>query len=286
MQLYDIKYHLINIISVIIFSFSVATTISQFFRFSIAPIYTNTITKSKSYSERISVKNYEDYETILEKPFFKMADVSINTPDGEVSEVVVAEDLKDLKLLGTVSGSSSISRALIRKKREKESEIFKLWSDVYGYQLVRIDYTKIYLKKSNDVHILDMFEMKKIEGIKGKKSSRSSGVGKKINKNISRSELQQKVLNNIDNAMKGLRAGPYRVNGKIEGYKLFRVRPSNILYKLGARSGDIVKRVNGHPIDSIDKLYKMWQNLQGESNVIVDIERGGSLKTFDFNITE
>ena len=106
----------------------------------------------------------------------------------------------------------------------------------------------------------------------------------RYNKTLSRAEIKQKVFNNMDNALRGLRAGPYRVNGQVQGYRLIRVRPYNILYKFGARSGDIVKRVNGRAINSTKKLYSMWEALKTESRITVDIERGGRIVTFDFNI--
>jgi type II secretion system protein C len=196
-----------------------------------------------------------------------------------------ASDLGDLQLLGTISGPASIARILIKKKQEKDAQIFKLWDDVYGYKLVRIDNSKIFLKKDKTTEILDMYP--KEEKIQPTSSPAAGGTANSKNsQTISRSEIQQKVLNNIDNALEGLRAGPNTVNGKIEGYKLMRVSPNNILYKLGARSGDIARRINGHPIDSTEKLLGLWKSIQGDSKITVDLERGGQLLTFELNVTD
>lgn len=240
------------------------------------------IEKHKSFSDRTTHKSFDDYDAILVSNFFKLG---TEVEDLPITETVTPESLQDLTLLGTITGPSSIARALIKKKREKESQIFKLWNDVYGYQLVRIANSKVYLKMGDEVTNLDMFA-KDEKALGSGTASTVKGRNNKSSKTISRSEIQQKVFNNIDNALKGLRAGPYRVNGKIEGYKLFRVRPNNILYQLGARSGDVIKRINGHPLDSTDKLIKMWQNLQGETRLSVDLERRGKLQTFDFSVTE
>ena len=94
----------------------------------------------------------------------------------------------------------------------------------------------------------------------------------------------QKV-GNIDEAMKGLVVSHYRVNGKMVGYRLKKVRSSNILYKLGARSGDIVKRVNGHSINSTEKLMKLYKNINSETKIELDIERRGKPLRLDYNIT-
>ena len=41
----------------------------------------------------------------------------------------------------------------------------------------------------------------------------------------------------MDDLMQGIQAGPHRVNGQIEGFKIIRIRPYNILYDYGIRSG-------------------------------------------------
>lgn len=282
----NIKYHLTTTASVILFSYTLASAVNQVIRFSFAPDYTLT-TKTNRISEEQKVqKTFEDYKVILNTNFFQIGEEGSGSSD-DGTEAMAASDLQDLTLLGTISGPASIARALIRKKTEKESQIFKLWNDVYGYKLIRIDNAKTYLKKGEKIEILDMFakeqtpEAKVSAGIMDR-----SGEPAKQNQNISRSEMQQNVMNNIDNALNGLRAGPFREDGKITGYKLFRVAPNNIFYKLGARSGDVVKRVNGHPIDSTEKLMGLWQSIQGESKITVDIERGGKLQNYNFNVTD
>ncbi len=286
----DIKYHLTNTVAVILFSYTLATTVNQFFRFSMNPVESVSIKKTGKSSPDIKKTSFEDYSDVIlgENKIFIMAEEVNDSSSPDTSdEPAPSGNLKDLTLLGTISGPSSIARALIKKKKEKNPEVFKLWNEVYGFKLVRIDSSKVYLKTGEQVEILDMYAKdKKGKSDSKSKTSKSSKSASKDSQSISRSELQQKVFNNIDNALKGLRAGPYRVGGKIEGYKLFRVRPSNILYTYGARSGDIVKRVNGHPVNSTEKLMQMWGSLKEESKISVDIERGGQVKTFDFSITD
>lgn len=279
----NIRYHFINIIAVTCFSYILAVTINQFFRFNFVPTEIKT-SSYKSAQEIKTTKTFEDYKSILDSNFFKIASDKPQT-DGKENAVASA-NLQEILLLGTISGPSSIARALIRKKSDKESQIFKLWSDVFGYKLIRIDNSRVYLKAGDQIDILDMYP-KEEQPVDGKKATVTTSAGAvKSTQSISRSEIQQKVLNNIDNALQGVRAGPHRgPDGNIEGYKLFRVSPDNILYKLGARTGDIVKRINGHPIDSTEKLMGLWQSVQGESKISIDLERNGQLHSYDLNIT-
>ena len=280
----NIKYHIINTSAVVLFSFITALTVNQFIRLSISESYSASAPGERYTPLLQGKKSYDEYKAILDSNFFKIASEADNSANSG-NTYVQAGDLIDLQLLGTISGPAAIARALVKKKQEKDAQIFKLWSDVYGYKLVRIDNAKIYLKKDKSVEILDMYSKEENAQQTGSPSTAQS-KNSKTSQSISRSEIQQKVLNNIDNALQGLRAGPNRVNGNVDGYKLFRVSPNNILYRLGARSGDIAKRINGHPIDSTEKLLGLWQSIQGESKITVDIERGGKLQTFEFNVTD
>jgi general secretion pathway protein C len=272
----NIKYHLLNIGSVILFSYTSASTMSDLYKISFAPVNEPTGKKSIKAAAQVKPKSFDDFKVILNTNFFRIAKENPDMKSGPA-----LSNPTDIQLLGTITGPPAFARALIKKKTDKDPLIFKIGNEVYGYKLVRIDNSKTYLKAGKDTIILDMFA----EQDEKKLLNPPGGGQDKVKQSISRAEMQQMVLNDIDNALSGIKAGPYRVNNKIEGFKLFSVSPNNVLYKLGARSGDIVKRINGHPLDSTEKLYKLWQSVQGESKISIDLERGGKLVSHEFNIT-
>jgi len=282
--MHNLKYHLLNILAVILFSYTCAVTINQIIKFNISPDNSSGNIKNRKSYVNVQQKTLENYNNIIFKTaFFRVPDVS--SDQQLVASAQSVSSVDNLMLMGTITGSWNIARAMIKKKGEKNPEIFGLTkkiNNVYGYKLVSVFNSKVYLESNGQKSVLEMFEKKDMKS--GATSSKSGS--NKISKNISRAEIKQNVMNNIDKAMRGLRAGPYRVNGKIEGYRLITVRPYNILYKLGARSGDIAKRINGHKINSTEKLYNLWQSLKSESRISVDLERSGKIMTFDLNITE
>ena len=285
----NLKYHIINIITLILFSYTSATAINQIIKHNISPISASKSKKIKRHHRQVERrKSFDDYKVaIIDKGLFKIP--SIDTSTGESSSAPSA-NLTELTLLGTITGPWRIARAMIKKRGEKEAGIFALskinddiTSDVYGYKLSKIRDTVVFLESGSEKYELNLYEKKTLGG---DKSTSSKFSGNTVNKTLSRSELQQIASGKLDNATRGLRAGPYRLNGKIVGYRLIRVRPYNILYKMGARSGDIVKRVNGKALDSTEKLMQMWTSLKTESKITVDLERGGKVMTFDYSITD
>ncbi|HOJ27734.1 MAG TPA: hypothetical protein PL059_01530 [Spirochaetota bacterium] len=275
-----IHIQVINIISVILFSFITAQVINQSIKYFIKPADFKNYIHARYKPATTSLKSFNEYQSMLDSNFFKVATVDSS---GAAS---ISSEINELVVLGTISGPPGIARALIKKQSESSAQIYKIGMDVYGFKLVKIENAKVFLKKDGKVEIIDMFA-------KDKSSSSSSGPQlsqqsspNRIVKSISKSEIQQKVLNNLDNALNGVRAGPYRVGGKIEGFKLFSVAPFNILYSMGARSGDIVKRINGQPIDSTEKLMKMWETLKTDTRFVIELERSGQMITYDLNVSD
>jgi general secretion pathway protein C len=83
---------------------------------------------------------------------------------------------------------------------------------------------------------------------------------------------------------KDARFGPHLVDGKIEGYKLYQVARSHIFYSLGARGGDIIKRVNGMPLNDTEKMLEIWGSVKSATKITIDLERSGKILTYEFLI--
>ncbi len=275
----NIKYHIISLSAMILFSYISAATINGIIKHALV-VYPSEKSRMRA-ARNISDENVSiDINQLIDSGFFKTAVTSTADSSEDSSSAI-----NDFKLIGTVTGPPGIARALILKKGENQPDVFKLRHNVYGFILSEILTSKVLLKKNSETFTLNLFEKKEFASSPKSESVETSSGGV-VKKNISRAEMQQKVMNNIDNAMQGIQAGPHRVNGQIEGFKLIRIRPYNILYGYGIRSGDIIKRINGKKVDSTEKLFNMWQGMQSESKMVIDVERNGQIMTFEMNITD
>lgn len=283
MEMQNIKHHLINASSVILFSYITAITINQAVRNSLTYYPSEKNTRKLLVSTRDKTDEI-DINQIMESGFFPDYSVASAGGPGDTSEA--AADLGELKLLGTITGDDSVTMALIMKRGDKQAMIYKPWSKVGGYTITKISPTLIHLKRNEEKFILNLYEKKEITASDKSSDSGSSSSSGVIKKNVSRAEIQQRVMNNLDKAMEGIKGGPYKVNNQIEGFRLIRIQPSNILYEYGIRNGDIIKRINGKKIDSTEKVLTMWQGFKSESRLVIDVERNGQIITFDLNITD
>jgi type II secretion system protein C len=274
----------------IIFSLAAAMTITQTVKYSIDPGYTIESIRIKKTEQGPLTRDVDYYQTIVNSGFFKIATVGAGIDVGDGTNVSSASDLT---LMGTIaSDSSDIARALIQKKGESNPRVFALYTnksmgltnDVYGYILKQIKETKVILTRNGEKIVLDVFAKEDLSNPQG--NVIPPGGSQIISKTLSKAELQQKMSKNMDNALKNIAAKPYNINGVVSGYHMVRIPPSNLLYQLGIRSGDIIKRINSHPIDSTHKLLQLWDTLMNESKIKVDIERQNQIITLDFTITD
>jgi len=274
----------------VLFSLVTSMTISQTIKYSISPGLSIESFRMKKQAQVQTIRDFDHYQSIVTSGFFKVA---LSGAGSDVAEGMNLSSPSELSLLGTISSDSrDVGRALIQKKGDLNPQVYALYSnksiglsnDVYGYTLYKITATKAYLNRNGEKIVLDVFT--KNDGTTVPGVSLPPGGSQIISKTLRKSELQQKMSKNMDNALKGIAAKPNNINGVIAGYQMVRIPPYNILHELGIRSGDIIKRINNHPIDSTHKLLELWDSLMNESKIRVDIERQNQILTLDFTITD
>lgn len=94
-----------------------------------------------------------------------------------------------------------------------------------------------------------------------------------------------KSLANLNQIMTQARAVPNIVgNGKVEGFRVFAIRPDSVYQKLGLVNGDILLNVNGLDIDSINKALTVFESLKSEHNFEIKLNRGGQPRNFKYEV--
>lgn len=95
--------------------------------------------------------------------------------------------------------------------------------------------------------------------------------------------LIRKLLNN-PRAMKGMRFGPYMVDGKVRGFRLNYARQNSIATALGLKRGDVITSVNGMEATSADKLLEIYTKLRESTSLSISIERKGKPLTMSYRV--
>lgn len=71
------------------------------------------------------------------------------------------------------------------------------------------------------------------------------------------------------------------------GFLVREVQPGSVYEKLGVHVGDVIRSVNGQPVNNIEDVMKLYQELGGfdeTSQVTLDISRGGRTEQLQYDL--
>lgn len=94
----------------------------------------------------------------------------------------------------------------------------------------------------------------------------------------------ENALNNLSQLSTQARMVPAFEDGKPIGFKFFSIRPNSVFSKIGFENGDIITRINGYELNSPDKALELYQKLLTTKQFNVDLKRGNSKLTYDYNV--
>lgn len=71
------------------------------------------------------------------------------------------------------------------------------------------------------------------------------------------------------------------------GFLVREIQPGSVYEKLGMRPGDVIRSVNGQPINNMEEVMKLYQQLGGVNrvgNISIEVMRGGRTESLQYNI--
>jgi len=213
----------------------------------------------------------------------------------EGGETVVGDSplLRRYELNGVIVLPKNRSIALIRKAGSRDSTAYRIGDSIEQMEVVKIEQKAVHLSSGDKTVILPMYYRYMIKKAAREESPpvREQAVAgyegaRRVQKVLSRSDVENNVFSKANEILTQIAISPYMIDGQMEGLRLMRVPQGNIVYELGGRSGDLVKRVNGHELNQIDQMYKLWENIKDDSRITVDLERNKQIYSFDFDIRE
>lgn len=240
------------------------------------------------------ISGFRDELSILSSPLFSIAPAQPQSTAEEVPMVTESPLLKKYELNGVILIAKGKSIALIRRAGQRVSEIYRRGDRLDNAEIVKIEKYRVLLNDGRNTIVLPMYYryMSRTttgqgpEPVKEMESADKFSSAREIKKVLSRSEVETKVFQKVNEILTQIAISPYMKDGNMEGLRLVRVPKDNIVYELGGRSGDLVRRVNGHELNQVDQMYKLWENIKDDSFISVDLERNNQIFTYSFDIRE
>ncbi len=258
---------------------------------------------------------FAEYAPIVEGTLFAPAgvlDLLGTTAAVGKGDVPRSNTLQSISLVGTVVGASKDEGyGLFKELKSNKQDIFKVGDRVFNVgRLKYVDRMTVTIVQSGKSYKLHMPEVSKMEGgsAPGSRFARSRGpfgssmgsggsgfpIGGAGDRALARRVGEREwaidkralaeALSDTGNMLTQARILPYRVNGKTQGFRLSSVQRSGVFALIGLRSGDILLKVNDFAIDSPEKGIQLLSGLGGETNISLDILRGGKPTKLNYEI--
>ena len=232
--------------------------------------------------------------SILSSPLFSVPTAVAPQATGEQGPVLTESPLlRKFELNGVILLSGNRSIAIIRTAGQRSSGIYRKGDRLDNAEIVKIERDRVLLNDGRNTIVLPMYyrymaktESPSSEPREEKAASEPFPGAREIKKVLSRSDVETKVFQKVNEILTQIAISPYMKDGQMEGLRLVRIPRDNIVYELGGRSGDILRRVNGHEINQIDQMYKLWENIKDDSYISVDLERNNQVFTYSFDIRD
>ncbi|MDT8316694.1 MAG: type II secretion system protein GspC [bacterium] len=222
--------------------------------------------------------------TGVAKPALKEMDLETET----VEEINIPLSALNYILIGTVSGQASHAFAIIKIPAEEEQMLYRTGDMVGPAEIVRIERNRVILNNSGRQEMLEVaFDTASLEvtGKKRRGDSASKGI-RKVSANrfiLDRKEVDR-LSGDMSQFMTQVRIVPNIVRGKASGYKLMNVKKGSLVEGVGLQDGDIVKEINGKPIDKPEAAFGAYRQLKDEGRFVIEIERKGKRETLSYDI--
>jgi general secretion pathway protein C len=83
------------------------------------------------------------------------------------------------------------------------------------------------------------------------------------------------VLANPNQLLMQARVVPAFRHGAAQGFKLFSIRPGSLYERIGLQNGDVMQRINGLSLDSVEQGLYAFQKLRESPRIELEVERNG-----------
>ena len=92
------------------------------------------------------------------------------------------------------------------------------------------------------------------------------------------------ALDNMNQLFTQIRAVPHFEGGAATGFRLFAIRQGSLFDKIGLKNGDILRSINGNPINDPSRALAMLGELRNQRELAVEIMRNKENKTLNYQI--
>lgn len=205
-----------------------------------------------------------------------------------------------LKLWGVALQEGSDAYCVIEDEKKRTQGVYKIDDEVPGGATVKtVAWDHVVLLNGGQEEVLELQDTTKpMSGVAAAVRSvaspqrPSSGMAtavtgvKMVSENeyvVDRSEVDN-ALENMSQLFTQIRAVPHFEGGESTGFRLFAIRRGSLFDKIGLKNGDIIRNINGQPMNDPTKALALLEELRNVSDLTVQVTRNRQDKTLSYSV--
>lgn len=239
-----------------------------------------------------------DYSVIPARNLFGSASQSVSDPAREalnIKTIGVAGSEVGLKLIGTsASTNRRLNYAVVEVTKSQRQEIVSEGSSVAEVRIKRIFRNNVIIQTASGEKRLTIDEKPSagspappvqtaVAGANAPAAEQADAGSKEVTIEIPRSEITR-ALPEIRQRLEGPNRSTNRPAGRPDGFYLSRVVAADVLYRIGLRTGDVIKSVDGEAVESLDDAEILLGRLAEGGEFPILVERGGRLQSLYLSV--
>jgi len=266
------------------------------------------LTLSRSAAVQVQEKRpFQHYAIIQERNLFG-GKGGTATPVPQPTRAAPVKTPLNLKLVGTVVGTSEHTYAIIEDLNAKKQDLYRQGDLVRQAKILEIARNRVLLENAGQREELLSFQ-KPDESPPAAvaapratprqalapppappaQESREADADREIQRvgetswRVSREELTEQ-FGNFNQLLTEARMTPHFSAGQPDGFMITNIVKNSFLERIGLRNGDILKGINGQQLNNMDEVMRAYQQLQNEPLLRLDVERGNQTQTFNYEV--
>lgn len=230
-----------------------------------------------------------DYSAIVERNIFGGSGLSpkANESESTGSSVRSVEEELGLVLVGTISGSPAVARALIKETTTNKVGLYRTGDAIAAAIVEGIGNDAVILVYKGQKRML----RRSTTSDRSTKSNQrpSSQSAKKTRKTMDTASSTNQVPSESGERMGYAEAllnkaviAPYAVNDQIEGLRITGLENVPAAEDLGLKNGDVIRAVNGHRLTSKQHAYQVFKKARTQPSMSIELLRSGRTRQISF----
>lgn len=219
--------------------------------------------------------------------------VKAATSSGDTTLATTA-NIANLKLLGTATGLEDRAFAIFEDQTTRGQLLYREGEAISpGVQLIQVGWDRVTIDREGQRETLILpresspsVPSPPVTPISTPTSDSKDGV-RQVGPDtfhIDRREVDHAV-SHLSDLFTQVRAVPYTSQGgTTQGFRLSAIKADSLIERIGLKNGDIVQRVNGVEITDPSTAFTLLQDMQGRSQIRVDVLRNHQATTLSYEI--